>query len=241
MRDRQKVKKRSYLLLITCFFLITSLTSVTFKKVDQQNISIIGSELFSINDIIANSTLNYSTPLIFIKTKYIEKELKKNLSLENVSVYRQIFPFGLKIQIKTRTPIAYGERILKGKKITGFVDEDGFFINGKYFEKENLKKFSSKVFGWEENFRSVVSKILKSQRNNDIEFISINFSPSGFLTIEEKSLNTILLGFNSAIIETQLQIISDMKNQLMGEAILEKIENIDLTDPNNPKIKVFKP
>ena len=241
MRDRQKVKKRSYLLLITCFLLITSLTSVTFKKVDQQNISIIGSELFSINDIIANSTLNYSTPLIFIKTKYIEKELKKNLSLENVSVYRQIFPFGLKIQIKTRTPIAYGERILKGKKITGFVDEDGFFINGKYTEKENLKKFPSKVFGWEENFRGVVSKILKSQRNNDIEFISINFSPSGFLTIEEKSLNTILLGFNSAIIETQLQIISDIKNQLMGEAILEKIENIDLTDPNNPKIKVFKP
>ena len=241
MKDQQKVKKRSFLFLITCLFLTSSLTFKTFKKVNQQNISIFGSELFSIDDIVANSSLNYSTQLIFVKTRYIEKELKKNLSLENVSVYRQIFPFGLKIQIRTRTPIAYGERIIKGEKITGFVDEDGFFINEKYSEKENLKKFQSKVFGWEENFRSVVSKILKSQRNNDIEFISINFSPNGFLTLEEKSLNTILLGFNSAIIETQLQIISDMKNQLMGEAILEKIENIDLTDPNNPKIKVFKP
>ena len=241
MKDQQKVKKRSYLFLISCLFLTSSLTFKTFKKVNQQNISILGSELFSIDDIVANSSLNYSTQLIFVKTRYIEKELKKNLSLENVSVYRQIFPFGLKIQIRTRTPIAYGERIIKGEKITGFVDEDGFFINEKYSEKENLKKFQSKVFGWEENFRSVVSKILKSQRNNDIEFISINFSPNGFLTLEEKSLNTILLGFNSAIIETQLQVISDMKKQLMGETLLKKIENIDLTDPNNPKIKVFKP
>ena len=241
MKDQQKVKKRSYLFLISCLFLTSSLTFKTFKKVNQQNISIFGSELFSIDDIVAYSSLNYSTKLIFVKTKYIEKELKKNLSLENVSVYRQIFPFGLKIQIRTRTPIAYGERIIKGEKITGFVDEDGFFINEKYSEKENLKKFQSKVFGWEENFRSVVSKILKSQRNNDIEFISINFSPNGFLTLEEKSLNTILLGFNSAIIETQLQVISDMKKQLMGETLLKKIENIDLTDPNNPKIKVFKP
>ena len=241
MKDQQKVKKRSYLFLISCLFLTSSLTFKTFKKVNQQNISILGSELFSIDDIVANSSLNYSTQLIFVKTRYIEKELKKNLSLENVSVYRQIFPFGLKIQIRTRTPIAYGERIIKGEKITGFVDEDGFFINERYLEKENLKKFPSKVFGWEENFRSVVSKILKSQRNNDIEFISINFSPNGFLTLEEKSLNTILLGFNSAIIETQLQVISDMKKQLMGETLLKKIENIDLTDPNNPKIKVFKP
>ena len=86
-----------------------------------------------------------------------------------------------------------------------------------------------------------LSKILKFQKNNDVEFITIGFSPNGFLTLEEKSLNKILLGFNSTIIETRLQIIGDIKNQLMGRDILEKIDNIDLTDPNNPKIKVFKP
>jgi len=32
-----------------------------------------------------------------------------------------------------------------------------------------------------------------------------------------------------------------MKNQIRENNILEKIDNIDLTDPNNPKIKVFKP
>ena len=241
MKDQQKGKKRRFLVLITCLFLTTYLTSKTFKKVNYQNISIFGSKLFSIEDIVANSSLNFQTPLIFIKTTYTEKELKKNLSLKNVSVFRQIFPFGLKILIKTRTPIAYGEMIIKGEKITGFVDEDGFFINEKYSDKENLKNLSSKVFGWKENFKEPLSKIFNYQKNNEVEFVTINISPNGFLTLEEKSLKIILLGFNPKIIENQLKIINDMKIQIKEKNILEKIDNIDLTDPNNPKIKVFKP
>ena len=241
MKDQQKLKNRRFFLLITFLFFTSYATSQTFKKVNYQEISIVGSELISIDDIIANSSINLPTSLIFVKTTYAEKELKKNLSLKNVSVFRQIFPFGLKILIKTRTPIAYGERIFKGEKITGFIDEDGFFISLKYSDQENLSKITSKVFGWKENFRETLSKILNYQKYNDVEFITINFSPNGFLTLEEKSLKTILLGFNPKKIENQLQIVNNMKNQIKENNILEKIDNIDLTDPNNPKIKVFKP
>ena len=241
MKDKQRIKKRSFFLLISFLFLTTYATSQTFKKVNYKDISIFGSQLFSIDDIVANSSINFPTPLMFVKTTYIEKELKKNLFLENVSVFRQIFPFGLKILIKTRTPIAYAERILEGEKITGFVDEDGFFINEKYSDKEIYKKSFSKVFGWKENFRETLSKILNSQKDNDIEFITITFSPNGFLTLEEKSLKKIILGFNPKIIKSQLKIINDIKKQIKENNILEKIDNIDLTDPNNPIIKVFKP
>ncbi len=241
MKDKQKLKNRRFFLLITFLFFTSYATSQTFKKVNYQEISIVGSELFSIDDIIANSSINLPTSLIFVKSTYAEKELKKNLSLKNVSVFRQIFPFGLKILIKTRTPIAYGERIFKGEKITGFIDEDGFFISLKYSDQENLSKITSKVFGWKENFRETLSKILNYQKYNDVEFITITFSPNGFLTLEEKSLKTILLGFNPKKIENQLQIVNNMKNQIKENNILEKIDNIDLTDPNNPKIKVFKP
>ena len=241
MRDKQKSAKRRFLFLIIIFFFTSYATSKTLRKVNYQDISIVGSELFSIDDIVANSSLNFPTSLIFVKTTYIEKELKKNLSLKNVSVFRQIFPFGLKILIKTRTPIAYGERIFKGKKITGFVDEEGFFINKKYSDQSNLKKISSKIFGWKENFRETLSNILNYQKYNDVEFITVSFSPNGFLTLEEKSLKTIFLGFNPKIIESQLKIVNDIKKQLKGKSILEKIDNIDITDPNNPKIKVFKP
>ncbi len=241
MKDKQKEKKRRFFLLITFLFFTSYATSKTLKKVNYQDISIVGSELFSLEDIVDNSSLNFTTPLIFVKTTYIEKELKKNLSLKNVSVFRQIFPFGLKILVKTRTPIAYGERIFEGEKITGFVDEDGFFINKKYSDQVNLEKLSSKIFGWEENFRETLSKILNYQKYNDVEFITMTLSPNGFLTLEEKSLKTLILGFNPKIIENQLRVINDMKKQIKGNNILEKIDNIDITDPNNPKIKVFKP
>ena len=240
MKDQYKLKKKRPLFLIAFLSLTTFLTFRTFKKVNFQDISIFGSELFSTEDIVANSSIDFPTRLIFVKTKYIEKELKKNLSLNNVSVYRQLFPFGLKILIKTRTPIAYGERILNGEKINGFIAEGGFFIDEKYADKKNLIRLSTEVFGWKEDFREITSKILTTQKNNDVEFITINFSLNGFLTLEEKSLKTILLGVNPKIIETQLQIICDMKNQINSKSILEKIDNIDLTDPINPKIKVFK-
>ena len=241
MKDQQKVKKRKSVLLITFLFLTTFLTFKAFKKVNSQDISIAGSNLISKEDIVANSSLIFPTPLILIRTKFIEKELKKNLSLENVSVFRQIFPFGLRILIKTRTPIVYGEKTINGEKINGFIDEDGFFINENYTDKKFLKKLSSKVYGWQESYRETLSKILYFQKNSNVVFVKINFSPDGFLTLEEKSLKTIFLGFNLKSIETQLQIISDIKYQLMGNKIFEKIDNIDITDPSNPKIKVFKP
>ena len=237
----KRKKKGHFYLIAPLLFLTTFLNFKIFKKVNFSDVLISGNELFTVGDIENNSSLDFPTPLIFVKTKYIEKELKKNLSLKSVAVHRQIFPFGLKILIKTRTPIAYGEKILKGKKITGFIDEDGFFIYEKYADKENLKAISSKVFGWEENSREILSKVFYSQKNNDIEFVKIDFSLNGFLVLEEKSLKTILIGSNPKIIETQLQIISDIKTQLKGNNILEKIDNIDLTDPSNPKIKVFKP
>ena len=104
-----------------------------------------------------------------------------------------------------------------------------------------MKKLTTKVYGWEENSKVVLSKILDFQKNNDVKFIKISFSSNGFITLEEKSLKTILLGFNPKLIKTQIEMIGEIKNQMKGNIILKKIDNIDLTDPNNPKIKVFKP
>ena len=78
MKDQKKIKKRSSFLLISFFFLTTFLTSKTFQKVYIQDISIFGSELFSKNEIVANSSLNLPAPLISVKTKFTEKELKTN-------------------------------------------------------------------------------------------------------------------------------------------------------------------
>ena len=241
MKNQLKNSYKRFLFLILFLFSTSLISLRTLKKVNIQDIKISGSVLFSQNDVIKNSSLKFPIRLIFIKTNFLEKELKQNLSLKNVSVSRQIFPFGLKIHLDTRNPIAYGEKILNDEKIFGFIDKDGVFIKKQNVDEKNIKTLTIKVFGWEEKFKKKLSKILTAQENYEFELEKITFSPNGFLTINEKDLKTIFLGFNTNLINYQLQIINKLKNEFKKNNFPHKIHSIDLTDPNKPKIKVFKP
>jgi cell division protein FtsQ len=241
VKYEKKINNRSFLLLLLFLFSTSLISLKTLKKVNIRDIRISGSELFSQNDVIKNSSLKFPIRLILINTYFLEKELKQNFSLKNISVKRELFPFGLKVTVNTRTPIAYGERILNKEKIFGFIDREGIFINKQNVEEKKFNGLTIEVFGWKEKFKKVLSEIFIAQENYDLDIFKISFSPNGFLTVEEKDLQTILLGFNPTLIKYQLQIINNLKNEFKKNNFSEKIDNIDLTDPNKPKIKVFKP
>tara|TARA_B100000945_G_scaffold110876_1_gene87837 strand:- start:131 stop:856 length:726 start_codon:yes stop_codon:yes gene_type:complete len=241
VKNKKKINNRNFLFLILFLFSTSLLSLKTLKKVNIEDIRISGSKLFSQNDLVNNSSLKLPIRLIFIQTNFLEKELIQNLSLKNVSVSRELFPFGLKVDVNTRTPIAYGEKISNEEKILGFIDKDGIFIEKQNTDEKNLNKLNIQVFGWEKKFKKPLSEILITQENYEFELVKIIFSPNGFLTVEEKDLKTIFLGFNPNLINYQLQIINNLKNEFKKNNFSKKIDNIDLTDPNKPKIKVFKP
>ena len=241
MKKQKKIKNRSFLILILFLFSTSLISLKTLKEVNVQDIRISGSGLFSKNDLLKNSSLKFPIRLIFIKTNFLEKELKQNLSLKHVSARRQIIPFGLKIHINTRNPIAFGERIVNDEKILGFVDRDGFFINKQNTENINTSELTIQVVGWEKKFKKILSKIFIAQEKYNLEIVNITFSTNGFLILEEKDLKKIFLGLNPNLINYQLQIIKNLKNEFKNNSFSEKIDNIDLTYPNKPKIKVFKP
>ena len=145
------------------------------------------------------------------------------------------------VHINSRIPIAYGERILNDEKILGFMDKDGIFINKQNVNKKNLNKLTIKVFGWKEKFQKILSEIFIAIENYELEIVKITFSSDGFLTVEEKDLKTIFLGFKPNLINYQLQIINNLKNEFKKNRFSKKIDNVDLTNPDKPKIKVFKP
>jgi cell division protein FtsQ len=241
VKYEKKINNKNFLLLLLFLFSTSLISLKILKKVNVKDIRISGSELFSQNDVVKNSSLKFPIRLILINTYFLEKELKQNLSLKNVSVSRQILPFGLSIHLDTRTPIAYAERILNEEKVLGFIDKNGMFINEQNVDEKILSKLNIQVFGWKEKFKKILSEILIAQENYEFELVKISFSPNGFLTVEEKDLKTIFLGFNPNLINFQLQIINNLKNKFKNNNFSEKIDNIDLTDPNKPKIKVFKP
>jgi len=239
--NQKKIKNRSFFFLISFLFLTSLLSIKTLKKVYIKDIRVSGSELFSQNDVIKNSSLKFPIRLIFVKTNLLEKELKQNLSLKNVSVNRELFPFGLKVHIDSRIPIAYGERIFNEEKISGFIDKEGIFIEKQNADKKTLNKLTIEVFGWKEKFIKMLSDIFIAMENYELEIVKITFSSDGFLTVEEKDLKTIFLGFKPNLINNQLQIINNLKNEFKKSSFSKKIDSIDLTNPDKPKIKVFKP
>ena len=147
----------------------------------------------------------------------------------------------MKVHINSRIPIAYGERILNEEKISGFIDKDGIFINKQNVDEKNLKKLTIKVFGWKEKFQKILSEIFIAIDNYELEIVKITFSSDGFLTVEEKDLKTIFLGFKPNLINNQFQKINYLKTEFKKYSFSKKIDNIDLTNPDKPKIKVFKP
>ena len=241
MKKQNEIKNRNFFLLILFLFSTSLISLKTLKEVNVEDIRISGSELFSKNDLLNNSSLKFPIRLIFINTNFLEKELKQNLSLKYVSVQRKIIPFGLRILINTRTPIAFAEKIVNGEKISGFIDKDGIFINKQNAENINLSELTIQVVGWKEKFKKILSKIFIAQDNYELEITKITFSTNGFLILEEKDLKKIFLGFDPNLINYQLQIIKNLKNEFKDNNFPEKIDNIDLTYPNKPKIKVFKP
>ena len=241
VKNKKGIKNRSFFFLISFLFLTSLLSIKTLNKVDIKDIRISGSELLTQNDVIKNSSLNFPIRLIFVETNLLEKELKQNLSLKNVSVSRELFPFGLKVHINSRIPIAYGERIFNDEKILGFIDKDGNFINKQYMDEKILNKLSIQVFGWDEKFKKILSEIFIAMENYELEIVKITFSSDGFLTVEEKDLKTIFLWFKPNLINNQFQKINYLKNEFKKSSFSKKIDNVDLTNPDKPKIKVFKP
>ena len=237
-RETYEIKK---LILFVIFFIITNFLSFQlFKKVYFKNLYINGADFISVNNITENSSLQLPKRLIFIRTKLIEKELEHNISLGKISITRQIFPFGLRIDIQKGTPVAFAEREENGIRIKGFVDKDGNFIKENYLPERKNLTFPINIFGWKKDNKKLITLILKTYKNtNDLEVIKIN--SEGFVTLEEKFFQKIFLGSNNREIEEKLNLIFDIKEQLKQQTIRKKIKSLDLTDLTIPKIKVFIP
>ena len=240
MKDINTHNIKKFLLIGIIFSFTNFVTISLFKKVDVKNININGAEFISIDDVIENSSLQLPERLIFIKKKLIENELKKNIYLRKISINKQIFPFGLKINIQTRKPVAFADRQENGKKVEGFVDKDGVFIEKKWVPESDKLIFPIKITGWDKDYKKIISLLLINYENNEnLEVIKI--SSKGFVTLEEKFFQKIYLGSQVKELEEKINLIFDIKEQYIKQKKRKKIKNLDLTDLNNPKIKVFIP
>jgi len=115
--------------------------------------------------------------------------------------------------------MAYGERILNDEIISGFFDKDGVFIDKQNVDEKKFNKLTIQVIGWKEKFKNTLSEILVAQENYEFEVVKITFSPNGFLTIQEKNLKTIFLGFNPNLIIDKKKLLLNSKKSKSLEVL----------------------
>ena len=240
MKNREFYEIKKLIFFGILFVFTNILTTYLFKKVDSKNIYLYGAEFISLKDITENSSLELPSRLIFIKTKLIEKELKQNLSLRQISINRQIFPFRLNIKIQKRIPVAFAMREENGNRVEGFIDKDAAFINKKYLPESEKLIFPIKITGWNKGYKKLISLIIKKYEDND-DLKVIKISSEGFVTLEENFLHKIYLGSQNQEIEEKLNLIFDIKEQIKKQKIRKKFKSLDLTDITNPELKVFIP
>ena len=241
MNKKNIVVSKKFLVLFIVFFLTNISIISCFKEVNLNDLFIEGDQFISRKDLINNSSLELPAKLFFIKTRYLEKELKENLALKNISINRRVIPFGLKIYLQTRVPLALAESKILDRKVYGYVDSEGVFIPKEFGNIDEKNLLPIKIIGWNKNQAEIISKIFKSYKNNINDLKLIYIESNNFITLEERVLKKIFLGHENSKIDTQLDLIHEIKKQLNQKNILKKLESLDITDTNNPIIKVFKP
>jgi len=108
--------------------LIYLFLSNSWSEVSSTQVKVQGNKLFDKKEIIQASGLLLPEPLLEIIPKRIEKNLARELSLQAVSVHRQILPTKLVIEILEREPIAYAQRVGALGIEKGMIDKNAEWI-----------------------------------------------------------------------------------------------------------------
>ena len=101
--------------------------------------------------------------------------------LENEKERQKLVDKGYEYAVEY-TQEKYAEKFLKGEKIKGFIDQDGFFINEKFSDKENIKKLNDDYNNYIINTDDISDKNFVQKRYENLNEIvkdDVIFSCSG--------------------------------------------------------------
>ncbi len=246
----QKSKKNSYKFSIqslqetwqVIFFtsvscgLIALFINNAWLPISSNKVLIKGNQHFDKEEIIKASGLKFPKPLLEIIPKRIEANLIKKLSLQAVSIHRQIIPNQLFIEVSERTPIAYAQRQgLLGTE-NGMVDKSAEWIPIDW-EVKDIKNITLYIQGWERNHRALVEFILLNQENLGSPLKQINITSNGEITLKTDYFDSINLGSNSSLLEKQLKILSHLSESLPSHFMNKTGLTIDLRDLSKPELQ----
>tara|TARA_Y100001968_G_C19442764_1_gene763479 strand:+ start:2109 stop:2894 length:786 start_codon:yes stop_codon:yes gene_type:complete len=207
-----------------------------WSPLSYSQVQVQGNHYFDQEKVIKASKIVLPKKLLEIIPKRIESNLIQNLSLQAVSVRRQILPTKLIIEIIEREPIAYAQRIGELGIENGMIDKKAQWIPIEWATKNQPDIFLH-VTGWEKKYRDSIGFIIQHQQNLGSKLQSIKLNPTGEIILKTEYFQYINLGSNSGQLPNQIKILEHLSKSLPPNFIQQKETAIDLRDLSKPELQ----
>ncbi len=210
---------------------------------ESEQIIIEGNQLLSKQVIKSFLPLSYPQSLLRIQPEVIAHSLESQPTIANVTVTRQLFPPGITVQVKERTPVALAlTKTAKGttptsKVLIGLLDEAGVLIPIQSYASQHSPKLPKlKVIGPLEQYRPYWTQLYQLVSRNPVKVTEIDCQDPANIILKTE-LGVVHLGSYSPQLATQLKVLDQMR-QLSIKVKSSQIAYIDLKNPATPLVQM---
>lgn len=206
-----------------------------------------GDRLLSKQVIKSLLPLSYPQSLLRIEPEAIARSLELQDTIASATVTREIFPPGLRVQVKERVPVAIAQSLLargsstpNPKTSVGLLDENGVWIPIQTYaaQSSNLKLPNLKVIGLPEQYRPYWNQLYQAVSRSPIKVIEIDCQDPANLILKTE-LGIVHIGSYSARLTEQLKVLDQMR-QLPAKLNFSQIAYIDLKNPKTPLVQMHQ-
>ncbi|NJL10961.1 MAG: FtsQ-type POTRA domain-containing protein [Calothrix sp. SM1_7_51] len=191
----------------------------------------------------SNPQLLEARSLLRIDPSTIAKSLEQEEPIANADVRRRLFPPGLIVQIKERTPVAVVQEHSDGENGDRLISVGLLDINGLLMPIEKYKSLTStvelpnlKVIGNPEQYRPYWSQIYTAVTNSPVKVTSIDWEDPNNIILKT-DLGTVHLGSPSSHLPEQIKLLAQMRN-LPKFLKSNQFEYLDLKNPKSPVVQM---
>ncbi|MFN5195318.1 MAG: cell division protein FtsQ/DivIB [Cyanobacteriota bacterium] len=204
---------------------------------DPAQVQVSGSRLVNREEVIAAAGLRFPQPLLLLDPGRLDRTLRTSLPVQQVTVSRRILPTRLQIELVDRHPVAIAYRRTAAGMERGYVDADGHWLSNR--QKPSLAGHVPDglvVQGWQESRRRELALVLAARQRLGPGLREIRFEPGGSLWLRSDRLGTIRLGPADERLPRRLEVMQHLSAQLPGQIRGRRVQQIDLSDPDNPEL-----
>jgi cell division protein FtsQ len=176
--------------------------------------------------------------------------LRAKASIADAKVERQLFPPGLRVQVKERRPVAIAlpptaiaqtPQTPAGSTLTsgvGLIDESGVWIPMENYKAldPTLELPTLKIVGRPEQYRHYWTKLYQAVSHSPVKVLEIDWRDSANLILKTE-LGVVHFGSYGTRFSEQLSMLDRMR-QLPSKVRANQIAYIDLRNPEKPSIQL---